>query len=192
MRAIWGLALLLFGFATTAFAQADLQVTSAASASIGLIAGQEFLVTTTIRNNGPNAATSVSGSLSLSQQESYWFEFLGSATPGCDIEFIDINPPTFLLFWSYPSLAAGQSQTCVARLSVQFVPPGNSTQLFAHVDSQPIDPVPGNDTASIPLSFQTPGSKARHTIPATSTTGLLLLLLGFLVISLVDWHKGRA
>ena len=187
MRATWGFAFSLFAFATTTFAQADLQITSSAAPLTGLVAGQEFLVTTTIRNNGPNAATSVSGGLSLAQQESYWFDLLGSATPGCDIQYIEIDPPTFLIGWSYPGLGAGQSQTCIARLNVRFVPPEGTTQLFAHVDSQPVDAVASNDDATIPLFFQT--FPTRHTIPATSMEGLLVLALCLLVASAFAWHR---
>lgn len=191
MRSTWGLGLLLFAFASSAFAQADLQITSSASPSSGLVTDQEFLVTTVIRNNGPNAATNVSGSIFLPQGEEFWFDFAGSVS-GCAIEQFEIDPPAFLLIWSYAALAVGEERTCVARLSVRNPPPSNATVLFAHVDSTPVDPVGANDDATMPISFGAFVSTARHTIPSTSNWGLALLALGALALGFYAWKRGNA
>jgi hypothetical protein len=194
MHARWSVALLLFAYASTAFAQADLQTFSSASPTEGLQLGQDVLVSTTVRNNGPNAAPAGSAGVSGESQESFFFQLIGSETPGCVFEQLDFSPPLFNYHWSLPGLAVDEEYTCVARLRVVILPVDNTAQLFAGVISSGglVDPVPGNNNVTLDFLFGTFVSTSHHTIPSTSIWGEAWLALGVLMLALVASNRRRA
>src|SRR5687767_4456463 len=116
MRALWSV-LLFFALASVASAQADLQITSSPSRTTGLWLDDEVILTTTVRNNGPETAPA--GSVYFSGAiEEFAFRLPSSDAPECDLDTVEIDPPRLNFMWAYPTLAAGAELRCVLRLRV--------------------------------------------------------------------------
>lgn len=189
-----GVLLFALASASAAFAQADLQVTSAAVPASGLWLGDEVLVSTTVRNNGPGSVPESDVGFSASVEEGYYFHFVRSESPECDYDALDINPPRFNYRWTFPPLAAGESHTCVIRLVVFDVPATGRVRHSGRVYSDVTDPYPDNNALTLDFSFGTVTPASARAIPAGSALALVLiaiLLLGTGILPSADSSQPR-
>lgn len=182
MRAKWGFALLLFALGNAAHAQsADLRIVSSASPSTNLVVGQEILVTITATNDGPNPAQQVLLFWSAPLFQPFVFEIAEPVAPVCEgFEIYDIDPPRINFSYMLSTLAPGEQRTCMARMRVRIVPPGNQLLVGADVSSgMTPDPQPANNSVLYQLTFATP---APFTIPTMTAWGLVAMVAGALVL----------
>src|SRR5688572_29387487 len=75
---------------------ADLAVTLHISQTTGLQIGDELLVSTRVRNNGPAVASNVYVDAGQAQWEVFLYELVGSESVDCgDVFQLDLDPPEF-------------------------------------------------------------------------------------------------
>ncbi len=141
----------------TAFAQADLALTSTATPNSGLAVGSEFLVGLQVTNLGPNAAESVSVGCSAPGQMIF-LEIVAIETPSCVIEQLEFNPPLFNFFWQAGSLQVASTSSCNVRLRVRVMPDTHRPILTCNVRADTADPLQANNTQQIQLIFAQAGS----------------------------------
>jgi hypothetical protein len=190
MRWIQCVAVLLFAFSSHTYANADLEVISSASPNTGLVVGSEVLVSTTLRNNGPDSMWMPSSNMLLEESEPFWFQFVGAETPGCAFEPVAFDPPRFLYTWGVPSLAVGQEVTCVARLRVQLVPASGMARLAVVGDHYGPEVDGASNQTAVQFYFGDSLAGVAHTIPTLSAWGLALVAAGAVGIA---WSlKGKA
>jgi hypothetical protein len=190
MSASRSFALLIFSFAGAVQAQsADLRITSSASPSNNLVVGQEILITTTAINDGPDAAQDVLVFWSAPLFQPFVLEDAQPVTPGCNFEIYDIDPPRFNFTFFFPTLAAGEQRTCVARVRVRVIPSDHELVVGADANSAATpDPQLANNTVLYRLTFATP---APLTIPSTTSWGLTVLVAGALSLVFIQRSGGR-
>ena len=181
---------LLLAYGTAHSQSADISVASIASPSADLIVGQEIVVTTTAINAGPSAAQNVLVLWGAPIFQPFVLEDPQSVTPGCVLEFFDIDPPTFNFGFRIPLLPAGEQRTCAVRVRVRVVP--TDYQLLVGADAfsgQTPDPVLTNNTVQYQLTFATPPPRV---IPAVSAWGLIVMAAGALCLGrcCVDGGQG--
>lgn len=189
MGANWGFALLLFALGNAAHAQsADLRVVSSTLPSSNLVVGQEVLVTITATNDGPNTAQQVLLFWSAPVLQPFVFEIAEPVAPVCEgFEIYDIDPPRINFSHMLPTLAPGEQRTCMARMRVRIIPPGNQLLVGADVNSGLTpDPQPANNSVLYQLTFATP---APFTIPTMTTWGLIVMVVGALLFASINGGK---
>ena len=189
----WGrrraMALLLplyFAFAAPAQSQnANVAVSLQVSKTTDLQIGNELLVSTTVRNNGPGPAANVFVLAGQDTLEVFLYDLVRSETPECGvIDQIEVDPPTYSFSWVVPSLAVGSAITCTARLRVIRVPATWASVMYAGAQPAPqtSDPDQTDNRAQVALGF---ALTRPHTIPSNSWWAFAMAICGVLLGGLV-------
>ena len=185
MGAKWGFALLLFALGNAAHAQsADLRIVSSASPSTNLVVGQEITVTTTIINDGPDDSQIVQALWLAPVFQPFVLEDPQPITEGCNFETLDVEPPLFNFSFNFPTLAAGEQRTCVARVRVRVIP--SDYRLLVAADANrglTPDPNLANNSVQYQLIFANP---TPFTIPTMTVGGLVVLIAGALSLGFIQ------
>ena len=164
---------LLLAMPLHAIAQSsDLQVDVSAAPTSGLAIGSEVVVTTSVTNAGPDAATGVSVDVAGIPFQAFPFEIVGSETPGCSVEALDIAPVVFNYNWQIGALGAHAERACAVRLRVRAMP-APTVPLSASVFSNTLDPNSFNNSVSLFFAFGV--TDLPRVVPSLSWHGILLL-----------------
>lgn len=141
----------------------------------------------TVTNDGPNTAQQVLLFWSAPVVQPFVFELAEPVASVCEgFEIYDIDPPRINFSYMLPTLAPGGQRTCMARMRVRIIPPGNQLLVGADVNSGLTpDPQPANNSVLYQLTFATP---APFTIPTMTMWGLVAMVAGALLLGL---HQRR-
>jgi hypothetical protein len=186
MRYPLALLVALLALAPKAQAQADIHVLSSAAPTKGLEIGSEVIVTATLRNAGTQSILWPVGKMSLQESEPFWFEFVGTITPGCEFKRSEYFPEQFVYEWEAQRLEVGQQLSCAVKLRVQMVPPSGFARLAVDGDHHGVEETGSNNHTSLDFFFGDHVGVSGRAIPAASPTVLILIGLGAL---LVAWRK---
>lgn len=170
---------------------ADLSAELISNPAAALVVGDEFVVTTTVRNNGPGAASPVLVQVGTppAGAEGFYFDVAGVESGGCSVDSFDFEPPSFNYYWQVATLPSGSSASCAVLLRVRTVPSAGSVPLQMTVSSNTPDPVSANNGAAVTLGFQVASGEA-VTIPAVGNYTLLLLAVVIALGGILLVNKG--
>ncbi len=175
------------------FAQsADLAAELSSSPTTGLAVGSELIVTATVRNVGPDTASSVFVLLGSppAGPEGFYFDIVGVESGACTVDSLDFEPPTFNGYWTLASLAAGGSSTCVIRLRVRTAPSARLTLLQLVVNSSTTDLAPQNNSATTGFTFSTLSTGVVR-IPSLGRDAMVLFILGAVSIAALTLRREK-
>jgi hypothetical protein len=115
------------------------------------------------------------------------FQIVGSETPGCSIEPLDIDPVVFNYHWRIGALDAQTMRTCAVRLRVRAIP-APTVPISAAVHGNTPDPNSSNNGASLLFSFGA-AAEVPRVVPGLSLHGLFAL--AFLVLMVARLRKAQ-